>query len=81
MNLVEFTEYLVKKLVKQPDLVSVKKFDEEDDSMTIQILVSESDISAVIGKGGNTINAIRTLVQSSAYVNGEKRVKINIDSF
>ncbi len=80
MNIVEFTEYLVKELVTKPDLVTVKEF-EEDDERVIQILVSEDDISKLIGKDGNTINAVRTIIQSSAYLNNEKRVKINVDSF
>ena len=31
MELVELTEYLVKSLVKEPDMVSVKQFDEEEE--------------------------------------------------
>lgn len=81
MSLVEFTEYLVKELVKQPDSVSVKQFEDDSEFITIQVLVSEDDISKVIGKEGTNINAIRTLVQASAYLNNTKKVKINIDSF
>jgi hypothetical protein len=80
MKLVEFTEYLVKELVKQPDLVSVIQLEDEE-SFIIQILVSQDDISKVIGKEGININAIRTLVQASAYLNKEKKVKINVDAF
>ncbi len=80
MDLVAFTDYLVRGLVKKPDMISVKKFDDEE-FLTIQILVSEEDMGALIGKNGATINAIRTLVQSSAYINNEKKVKINVDSF
>ena len=80
MNVVEFTEYLVKELVTKPDLVTIKEFDEGEEKI-IQILVSEDDISKLIGKEGNTINAIRTIVQSSAHFNNEKRIKINVDSF
>ena len=81
MELVAFTDYLVKNLVKQPDMVSVKKFDDEGEYIIIQILVSDEDMGTLIGRNGNTINAIRTLVQSSAYINNEKKVKINVDSF
>lgn len=80
MDLVAFTDYLVRGLVKKPDMISVKKFDDEE-FLTIQILVSEEDMGTLIGKNGATINAIRTLVQSSAYINNEKKVKINVDSF
>ena len=80
MNSVKFTEFLIKELVSKPDLVTVKEFD-DDEFTNIQVLVSEEDMSKVIGKEGTTINAIRTLIQSSAYVNQEKKVKINVDSF
>lgn len=81
MKLVELTEYLVKGLVSKPDMVSVKSFDLEEEFITIEVMVDSSDMAAVIGKGGNIANAIRTIVQASAYANEEKKVKINIDSF
>ena len=81
MNLVELTEYLVKSLVKDSDSISVKEFETEDDSVLIQVLVDSSVIGSVIGKGGKIANSIRTIVQASSYLNGNKRVKINIDSF
>ncbi len=81
MNLGSLTEFLVKSLVKNPDMVSVKQFDDEEDVITIEVLVSEDDMGAVIGKKGVIANAIRTIVQASSYINHERRVRINIDSF
>lgn len=80
MNLVELTSYLVKSLVKDPESVSVKEMPTEDDSILIEVLVSSDEIGSVIGKGGKIANSIRTIVQASSYLNGNKRVKINIDS-
>ena len=51
MNLVEFSELIVKKLVKEPDLVKVQLFEGEEED-TIEILVSENDMGRVIGKKG-----------------------------
>lgn len=79
--MVELTEFLVKSLVKDKDLVSVKQFDDSEENVTIEVLVSSNDIGAVIGKGGVIANAIRTIVQASSYMNGQPKVKINIDSF
>ena len=79
--MVELTEFLVKSLVKNKDLVSVKQFDDSEEMVTIEVLVSSEDIGAVIGRGGSIANAIRTIVQASSYMNGEPKVKINIDSF
>lgn len=81
MNLVELTEYLVKNVAREPEMVSVKQFEDEEDFIVIQVIIDNSDMGAVIGKGGKTANAIRTIVQASAYINGEKKVRINIDSF
>lgn len=81
MNLVELTEFVVKSIVKEPEMVSVKQFDDEEEQITIQVVVSEADMGAVIGRGGAIANSIRTIVQASAYANNNKKVKINIDSF
>lgn len=79
MKLVELTEYLVKNIVKDPESVSVKSF-EDDEFINIEVLVNNDEIGAVIGKEGINANAIRTIVQASSYINNEKKVKINIDS-
>ena len=79
--MVELTEFLVKSLVKDPDSVSVKKFEDNEDVVTIQVLVDSDDMGAVIGKGCMIAKAIRTIVSASSYMNGEPRVKIDIDSF
>lgn len=81
MNLVELTEFLVKSVVTDPDMVSVKQFEDDEDYITIQVLVDNSVIGSVIGKQGIIANAIRTIVQASSYANNLKKVKINIDSF
>lgn len=77
MDLVGLTEYLVKSIVKEPDTVSVKEFEEG----VIQVLVKQEDMGAVIGKSGMTANAIRTVVQAAAYANDLSRVRVNIDSY
>ena len=76
-----FTEELVKSLASEPDLVKVQDFTDEEENPIIEIMVSESDMGRIIGKGGKMAKAIRTLVQATAFNKGIKRVKINIDSF
>ena len=80
MSLIEYTEYLVKNLVTDPDMIKVKDFDTEE-GLIIEILVNESDMPSVIGKGGKVANSIKALVQAKAFLSGIKNVKINIDSF
>lgn len=80
MKLVELTEFLVKSIIKDPDMVSIKQYEDEE-YITIEILADPEIIGSIIGKQGKIANAIRTLVQASSYIHGEKKVKINIDSF
>lgn len=81
MELKEFAEYLVKAIAKEPDMVKVQQFGGEEDSTILEIIVHESDKGTIIGRGGKTLNSIRTLIQARAYILGLNKVKINIDSF
>lgn len=82
MDLVLLTEELVKALAVNKDMVNVKEFpSDEEDTILIQVMVDSEDIARVIGKSGKNANAVRTLVQASSYLNNNKKVKINIDSF
>ena len=82
MELVKLTETIVKELVKDSDSVRVKEFPSENENeVTIQIMVAEDEMGRVIGRSGNIAKALRTVVQASSYINGNKRVNINIDSY
>lgn len=81
MDLRTFAEFLVKSIVKEPDMVKVQQFGGEEDSTILEIIVHEEDMGAVIGRSGKMASSIRTLVQAHAYILGLKKVKINIDSF
>lgn len=82
MSLVELTEFIVKELVSDPESVSVKEFDSENENeIVIQVMVQEKDMGVVIGKGGKIASAIRTIVIASSYLKDNKHVKINIDSY
>ena len=80
MDLGSLTEFIVKNLVNDPDSISVKQIDDQD-LITIEVLVSSDDMGKVIGKRGMIASSIRTIVQASSRLNNESRVKINIDSF
>ena len=80
--LVEMTEYLVKSLVSDKEAVTVKEFPSDDEKeIIIEVLVNNDDMGKVIGKNGKIANAIRVLVQANSYLQDNKRVKINIESF
>lgn len=78
MELVSLTEYLVKQIIPNTE-VKINKIDSDGDTV-IQVLVPNECMSAVIGKGGNIANSIRTIVQAAAYNKKLGRVRINIDS-
>ena len=78
MELVNLTEFLVKQILPEVE-VKINKIDSEGDTV-IQVLVPNECMSAVIGKGGNIANSIRTIVQAAAYNQKLGRVRINIDS-
>ncbi len=82
MELIKLTETIVKELVEDSDSITVKEFpSEEENTVTIEVMVPESEMGRVIGKQGKLAKALRTIVQASSYMNDNKRVNINIDSY
>jgi len=81
LDFVPLTEFLVKSVVKEPDMVRVKAFEDDEDKVVIEVLVSNEDMGRVIGRKGVIANAIRTIVQASSYIHENRLVTINIDSF
>ena len=71
-------EYLVKSLADQPDQVTLAEH-ETDDSILLELRISPDDIGKIIGKNGNTINAIRTVLQAAAS-SQKKRIKLEVVS-
>lgn len=68
----EFVEYLVKRLVKYSDEVSVYVRPDGEDGETIYVKVAESDVGKVIGRQGKIIMSMRTLVKAAATKQGKK---------
>jgi len=58
----EFIEYIAKKLVDHPDKVIVEETTPDENTIELTLKVDKTDIGKVIGKHGNTINAMRTLL-------------------
>ena len=71
-------EYLIKSLADQPDQVVLAEH-ETDDSILLELKISPDDVGKIIGKNGNTINAIRTVLQAAASSH-KKRVKLEVVS-
>ena len=76
----EFTLKIILGLVKDKDIVKIQEFRDEDDSIILEIILSNDDMANVIGKSGATIKAIRTLVNACAYREKLPKIKVNVDS-
>jgi predicted RNA-binding protein YlqC (UPF0109 family) len=70
-------EYLVSALVERPDAVKVEEFEEDDGTLVLELSVAEDDYGKVIGRGGRTAQAIRTVVKAAA-VKDNRRVLVDI---
>lgn len=81
MNIVEYAEFLIKNIVKNPEMVKVQLFESDEEDPIVEIIVHNDDMGAVIGKGGKMATSIRTIIQAYAFLNEMPKVKINIDSF
>lgn len=73
----ELLEYLVRALVDEPEKVSIEEFEEDDGTVVLELSVADDDYGKVIGRGGRTANALRTVVKAAA-VRESKRVLVDI---
>ena len=73
----ELLEELARRLVDRPEEVSVDQFEEDDGTVVLELAVAEDDYGQIIGKGGRTANALRTVVKAAA-VRQNKRVLVDI---
>ena len=70
-------EALVQALVDDPGAVKVEDFAEDDGTVVLELSVAEDDYGKVIGRGGRTANALRTVVKAAAVRDG-RRVLVDI---
>ncbi|HET8536952.1 MAG TPA: KH domain-containing protein [Solirubrobacteraceae bacterium] len=73
----ELLEYLAGQLVDEPDEVDVQQFEEDDGTVVLELAVAEDDYGKIIGKGGRTANALRTVIKAAAVKEG-RRVLVDI---
>ncbi len=68
----DLLEYLTRGLVDEPDRVKVKEVQEDDGSVVLELSVAQDDYGNVIGRGGRTASALRTVVKSAAVRHGHR---------
>ncbi|MBV9367041.1 MAG: KH domain-containing protein [Solirubrobacterales bacterium] len=72
----ELLEYLARGLVEHPDQVRVNEV-QEDDTTVLELSVADDDYGNVIGRGGRTAAALRTVVKTAA-TKSKRRVFVDI---
>jgi predicted RNA-binding protein YlqC (UPF0109 family) len=73
----ELLVYVAQQLVDEPDKVEVEEFDEDDGTLVLELSVGDDDYGKVIGRGGRTAQALRTVVKAAA-VKDNRRVLVDI---
>ena len=73
----ELLEYLARGLVESPDEVEVNEVREDDGSIVLELSVGDDDYGNVIGRGGRTAAALRTVIKSAS-IKDRRRVFVDI---
>lgn len=72
----DLLEYLAKALVDKPEAVEVKALEDEG-ALVLELAVDEDDYGHVIGRGGRTASALRTVVKAAG-ARHDRRVLVDI---
>ena len=73
----ELLEFMARGLVEHPDEVEVVEVTEGDGSVVLELSVGEDDYGSVIGRGGRTAQALRTVIKAAA-ARDRRRVFVDI---
>jgi uncharacterized protein len=73
----ELLEYLARGLVGSPEDVEVTEVEEDDGTLVLELSVAQDDYGSVIGRGGRTAQALRTVIKAAA-IKDKRRVFVDI---
>jgi uncharacterized protein len=73
----ELLDYLARGLVERPEEVEVTEVREDDGSTVLELSVGDGDYGNVIGRGGRTAAALRTVIKTAA-AKDKRRVFVDI---
>lgn len=62
--MVEVLEWIVRRLVDEPDAVRVEK-EEREDAVVFRLYVAPDDVGKVIGRQGRMARALRSIVRAA----------------
>jgi predicted RNA-binding protein YlqC (UPF0109 family) len=64
--------YLARSLVDKPNEVSVESFEEQDGTIVLELHVADDEAGKVIGRGGRTVAALRTVMKAASVRSGQR---------
>jgi predicted RNA-binding protein YlqC (UPF0109 family) len=71
-------EYLVRRLVDEPDAVRVEE-SSEDGQVVLRVFVADDDRGKVIGRQGRVVRALRTVTRAGGVRSGQ-RINVEIEA-
>ncbi len=76
-DLADLLGFLARALVAEPDAVEVTEIEEDDGTVVLELTVADEDYGKIIGRGGRTASALRTVVKAAA-ARADRRVLLDI---
>lgn len=70
----ELVLWLARELVERKDAVRVEAFERDPRSTVLELTVDPDDLGRVIGRGGRTAKALRTMLDLAARREGRRAV-------
>lgn len=74
---IEFLQYVVENLVANPDDITIER-KEDELGVLLTLRVNKDDMGIIIGKSGNTINALRSLLRILG-MKIDKRINLKVE--
>lgn len=73
----DLLDYLVRELVDEPDAVQIEEA-QDDRGVVYTLHVGPDDVGKVIGRGGRTVRAIRTVMKAAGMRSGVHHTAVEI---
>ncbi len=73
----ELLAYLVRALVEHPEQVRVEQLEEPDGTVVLELGVADEDYGRLIGRGGRTVRALRTIIKAVG-AHEQRRVLLDV---
>jgi predicted RNA-binding protein YlqC (UPF0109 family) len=75
----DLIQFIACNLVDKPEEVQVRVIRNDRHAAVLSLQVAEDDLGKVIGRQGRVAKAMRSLMRSTAIVQGQLRISLEID--